>query len=261
MKWPWHEPPSPWALGLLRAVVALFVWAECYASWRLPHHIDQPGVLLMGLGLTLSSTAMLLGWHGRWASGLTGMGMLVLHGVGVTWGIRGGGLAFDSVTTFELAITCVLLSPGPCSARVSIDALLGRGRGACPPWSQALLRVHTSITLGAVMVSHLDGLWLSGERLARMLMARREVLVEADPGYAAAAWLWVGLEALAVVAPWLPARPGVGGRSWTVWVATAFLLLQYPLLYTGTWSVHLAALVVFTARATPQPGPASKQAT
>ena len=245
---PWHETGSPWALGLLRVVAALLVWAESYATWRPPHHVDQPLVLLLGVVLALSSTAMLLGWRGRVAAAVTGAGMLVLHGAGEAWGLGGGGLPFASVSTFELALTCVLLSLGPCSDALSIDALRRDLPGPVPLWGLALLRVHTSLTLCAVWLGHLEGAWLSGERLARMLTARRQILVEAGAIEAAAAWMWVGLELLAIVAPWLPARPGVASRSWAVWLAAGFLLLQYPLLYTGTWSVHMAALVVLTAR-------------
>ncbi len=248
MRWPWREVGSPWALGLLRAVVALVAWAESYASWRIPHHVDAPLVMVLGVALTLSSTAMLVGWHGRLASGATGVGMLLLHLAGARWGLSGGGLAFAQTSTFEIALSCVLLALGPCSDRVSVDALRHAASARAPLWSHALLRVHASITLGAVALSHIDGMWLSGERLARMLTARRSLLVEAGPAEAGLSMAWLALEVLAVLAPWLPCRPGFAGRSWAVWLAAGFLLLQYPWLYTGTWSVHMAALVVLSAR-------------
>jgi len=242
----WRETGSPWALGLLRAATALLVWAESYASWRPPHHVDEPIVLLIGALLGLSSTAMLVGWHGRLAAGLTGLGMLLLHGAGVAYGLGGGGLPFATASTFELALTCILLSLGPCSDASSIDAIRAERASVVPLWSLALLRLHGSLTLGFVALGHLDGAWLSGERLARMLTARRQVLVEAGGLETGAAWLWVGLELLAVAAPWLPRSP------WAVWLAAAFLLAQYPVLYTGTWSLHMAALVVLTARSRPE---------
>lgn len=64
--------------------------------------------------------------------------------------------------------------------------------------------------------------------------------MEAGPGLAAVSILWVLLEVGAAAATW--AR-----HSALTGVSIAFVLVLYPSVYTGTWSLHMAVLLALTA--------------
>lgn len=197
-------------VNLYRIGVVALLWAEWAGPWRLPHHLDDPVSLVVGMVLGLASTVCLFP------------------------------VRFAPLVTAGLGFGYLLWAPGANTIEAWLILSLLAASGTTG-WALNARWILTGFFVASAL-HHLQQPWLSGLRIEALIVARYGWVVGPPWALAVAAVGWVLAEVGLAAGLWVErARPAVryGG-------ALLFGAL-YVGMFTGTLS---AAVLLGLAMAT-----------
>lgn len=160
-------------VALLRIGVALLIWARFADDFAL---YQDRGLAwsLTGASISLSSTALLVGWHSRlaaaWTAASVAFAVVYLGVVQRHYELVHHHVSLLMIVTFLLALT-------PCGRSLSVDRWRALRAGSAPPevgplWGTWLIALQASAVWFWGAVDKLKPGWLSGERMEAIVMAQ-----------------------------------------------------------------------------------------
>jgi hypothetical protein len=160
------------AVGLMRILLALVVWARFAAAVSPWNDNMRPDELFLACSFFVSSTLMLIGWFSRASTAWTGATLFVMyHGYGLYWEDQ----PWNEHNVYMLTVAVCLMALTPCGRSYSMDRYLSVRAGEeleerGPLWGTRLLGLLPATSYFWSATDKSSAAFLSGERMEAIFM-------------------------------------------------------------------------------------------